>query len=512
MPSARPGSGAARRSALLAGRAVAAAIAALSLSFLLLALPRSAGAAGASTPRVGGRLEAYGVARFDNSSPSQAPQARLDLWAEQRLSKRLRWRFSTIGLWGGPPRGASAGVFNVDETFQNFSPSLELDDAYLNYIGDAIDLRVGKQKLFWGRLDGIQPNDLLNPRQYEDPLLTDEKDAKLAVPALAVTYLFPAAWRSRLPEESRLTVVWEPIDVPWRFPLTRERWFAPAARPAPSLQAGALPDTPCPCDVTVTQQVQNSPAPGRTIGKGNLGIRLSGRSGEADWAVVFFEGFDPTPNFSVPIRVVPSPTQSRPGVLEATAETRLRPAYRRFQSLGADGAMPIGAFTARAEAAWRFRRPYAIPVDQLTSRILADPSLVRRLAAGETVELPAFAERDAVEWGAGVDTIVEGFVPLLELYQVIVLHNDQRLLIRDVDTRLTLNLRRRWMADRLESQLLGAWGIESGYELLRAQLTYDILDGLQAVAGVLGVWGARNSLVGQYKRNSEAFARLRYTF
>jgi Protein of unknown function (DUF1302) len=474
-------------------------------------LARAAGD-GPGRVRLTGRIEGYGIVRFDQSSPRQLPLARLDLAAEQRVVPRWRWRLSVIGLAGGPPEDPSAGVFDLGHTFQNLSPSLEFDDAYVDYAGDEIGLRAGKQKFFWGRLDGIQPNDLLNPSQYEDPFLTDERDAKIAVPAISATWLFPRAWRERLPDESRFTLAWVPFAVPWRYPLDDERWFAPSARARDQLSVAALPNTPCPCDVTVEQQLANSPAPARQLDNGNLGVRFSGRFGSTDFALVYFDGYDPAPNFSVPIRLVGDPVPPPGEPFTTTAQTQLRPAYRRFRSIGADAATPLGPFTIRAEAAWRFRRPYPFAVEELTRQILDNPVLLGKLLSGETIDLASFAERDAVEWGIGADTVVDGFTPLLEIYQIILLHNDQNLLVRNVDTRVTARLSRRWMADRLEGELIGLWGIEAGYELLRAEASYDVADGLQVVAGVLGVWGDRNSIVGQYKRNGEAFAKIRYTF
>ncbi|MFM8410178.1 MAG: hypothetical protein ACKOCT_07855 [Alphaproteobacteria bacterium] len=483
---------------------------------ILAAGPASTGGpanarAAAGPLRLGGRLEGLGIVRWNGNTPSQDPLARLDLWAEQRVAQGWRWRLSTTGLAGGPPVDPRVGAFDFDRTFQNLAPSLQLDDAFVEWRGDAGALKVGNQKFFWGRLDATRPNDLLSPRQYEDPFLDDDREQKIAVPAIAATWLFPAAWRAWLPEESSATLVWEPIDVPWRFPLSRERWFAPAAQTTGSVSVGPVPGTPCPCDVTVEQALRNGSPPSRRFDDGNVGLRLACRTRGADWAVSFFDGYDPTPNFDVPVRLSPG----RPGTgaaLPVTAETWLVPAYRRFRSLGADGARAFGPFTVRAEAAFRFRRPWPFAVDQVTRRILADPSLVQALLRGETIDVPSWVERDAIEWGLGADTIFRGWMPLLELTQVAILNNDVPLLVRNVDTRITANLRRRWLSDRVESQLVFLWGFEGDYRLLRTQLAWDVTDGLQVVAGILGIWGDRTTLVGQYAGRGEFFGRIRYSF
>src|SRR5690606_4440096 len=147
------------------------------------------------------------------------------------------------------------------------------------------------------------------------------------------------------------------------------------------------------------------------------------------WSAVFYDGYDPAASFTVPISLTIDGASD--GVLHGTASTRLRPAYLRFQSLGVDASTVFGGLTTRFEAAWRFRRPYPRDVRRLSDDVLENPKAIEALLAGETVNVDAFARRDAVEWGIGADYLIDGWLPLIELYQIILLHNDTPLLIRD---------------------------------------------------------------------------------
>jgi hypothetical protein len=92
------------------------------------------------------------------------------------------------------------------------------------------------------------------------------------------------------------------------------------------------------------------------------------------------------------------------------------------------------------------------------------------------------------------------------------MNNDVPLLIRNVDTRLTATVRKSFLADRLATELVGLWGIESTYELVRLEATYAVTDQIGVGAGVLGIWGNPVSLIGEFNRNSQAYGRISYSF
>ena len=127
------------------------------------------------------------------------------------------------------------------------------------------------------------------------------------------------------------------------------------------------------------------------------------------------------------------------------------------------------------------------------------------------VPLPAATViHSAAEWGLGVDYLYEGYLLLLQVNQTDVLHNNVDLLIKDVETRLLANLRKSFLADRLQTQLIGMHAIESDYTLIRPTLLYRLTDNLNAQVGYLFIAGRARSLIGQYRRNDEGFVRLEY--
>ena len=123
------------------------------LIVLAVTLAALASSARAALPTIGGRVEGYGIVRFDQSSPRQRPLARIDLFAEQKVTSELRWKLATTGRWGGTIENASGGgLIDFGHSFQNIDPSLQLDEAWVEWVGRDFEIRAGNQRFTWGKL------------------------------------------------------------------------------------------------------------------------------------------------------------------------------------------------------------------------------------------------------------------------------------------------------------------------------------------------------------------------
>jgi hypothetical protein len=58
---------------------------------------------------------------------------------------------------------------------------VELNEAYLTVDTERIDFIFGKKMMRWGTGDGINPMDLINPRDYRDPIASARADARLPI-------------------------------------------------------------------------------------------------------------------------------------------------------------------------------------------------------------------------------------------------------------------------------------------------------------------------------------------
>jgi hypothetical protein len=88
-------------------------------------------------PDTGGRMEVGGYVDgravvATQSSPRQRPGALADVWLDTKITDSVRGHIDLRGAIGGPFEGANLGTFNFSDAFQNYSPSLEARDAYVD--------------------------------------------------------------------------------------------------------------------------------------------------------------------------------------------------------------------------------------------------------------------------------------------------------------------------------------------------------------------------------------------
>ena len=493
----------------------------------------TAAGAGAVQTTIGGRpvdldatLGVREVFEEDRASTHERTLEQLTVRAAASFTDWLRFDSTTIGTNGGPTlKSDRAGVYSLDDAFQDISPAVEFDEAYLAVFLPAVDLKIGKQKVAWGKLDRSQPNDLINPQSYLDPFLQEEEQRKIGVPALQATYYLPATLGA--PPESRVTAVWVPAYVPYRFPLATcqisgrqshcdlERWFPPVGVPPPTI---TIPGSILPGGQVVTVplsfRTDNTPTPAVRLDNSEIGLRYAANVHGADCALYYYHGFDVQPAF----RFTADAVGSR-DLTTLTGATTLSPAYRSIDAGGADFSYTFDRISVRGEGAFVDGRPF--PID--LSFLISDPTQLRNSFLEALAKLPptgsgtapvklpdSFAVRNAVDWGLGADYLYEGYLLLLQVQQTDVLHNDRRLLIKDVDTRLLLNLRKSFLQDTVQTQLVGEHAIESDYTLVRPLLRYRVTDHIAATAGYLFIAGRFASVIGQYKHNDEGWLNLEY--
>jgi hypothetical protein len=465
-----------------------------------------------------GVLESRYVQRVHASSPRENPS--VDLWFHlgADLGSRTRLEAEAHGLAGGAPRDPDGpGLFRLRDVRQDRSPSLELEEAWIETAVPRGELRAGLQKFAWGKLDGIQPNDLLDPEAYGDPILEEEHRRKIGVPALSLSLVSPRGPAGLFPEGVELTGVWVPVPAAWRFPDQDERWYPPLARPpARSRVDGFVVDN--------RATFRNRKTPARGLRDGAGAARLAGSAGGVDFAAYYFDGLDPSPALDAKARGFVRFDPTRPGCIplqpscfDVRSEIDVFPVFQRIRAAGADLAYNAFGVTFRAEAAWVKNRLFAKAIREVIASQRIGPVDPVRLLSGEEQEVrvdlaPVNVRREAIEWGAGADTVWWETFFLLQVNQTAILDNRVDLLLSDTETRFAATVRRSFLDDRLHAEIQGLYGLQGVYGVAHPRLTYDLADSMDLRVGYVWIAGHFESIVGQYRDNDQAYVRFRYSF
>ena len=89
--------------------------------------------------------------------------------------------------------------------------SFDLEEYYAEFNFSSFDLKVGKQIFSWGKADGFNPTDNLNPRDYVDLFVEEEK---IGVPAINLLYYW---------NDFTFDLIFIPTYTPTRLPLLNSR-------------------------------------------------------------------------------------------------------------------------------------------------------------------------------------------------------------------------------------------------------------------------------------------------
>ncbi|MGB2717290.1 MAG: DUF1302 family protein [Vicinamibacterales bacterium] len=263
-------------------------------------------------------------------SRDDSAEVRARVFAEEKLQPASRLTITASGFAEGlvgrrlpdpsslstdPSRGASAGIVRVQE-------------ASVHLTGSAADLLAGFSRVVWGRLDELQPTDVINPLDVSRFFFEGRTEARLPV----------AMVRGRLFFGDRATIegVYVPVFRKGRFDQVEE------AR-SPFNIASELED---PIGVCLAIGCPTLPAalidekPAVAVRSAQGGVRVGGTVRRVDWSVSAFRGFEP---FGLVALAPSSPFSGGPVTLRRT--------FPRFTMIGGDFETVRGEWGLRAEVA-----------------------------------------------------------------------------------------------------------------------------------------------------------------
>lgn len=361
------------------------------------------------------------------------------------LSARIRYDSEDFLIPGKPDVGnysqASRPIVLGNNTIA------ELRDAYLRWRGDNLSLRVGKQQLVWGSLDGIKVLDVLNPQSFELFILEDFDQSR--IPLWSAQAEFTAFnWRV----ETALIA-----DETSHFIPAPDAWMA---FKAPRFRFGAQPSDELP-------PIRQMPARGQ---RGTFGIRLSRTLGDTDVEIVAIDGRDHEPLGQV---------VATGGVPTLELFTTRRETY------GFSLQRSIAQSVIRIEAAWMPKRSFNVAEDPGLGVIEQDNW---RAALGFDLNAP---------FGT--------FINLQYLHDEV--QEPMDALIRDTRERvMTATLRRGFAYETVQAEFQVFHGVDYDDTMRRASLDYQYSDRVRLSLALVQFRGDPRGPFGQFTDRDQVAA------
>jgi hypothetical protein len=193
-----------------------------------------------------------------------------------------------------------------------------------------VDLYAGYGRAVWGRLDELQPTDVINPLDVSRFFFDGRSEARLAVTVVRGRVYFT--------DDVSLEAVYVPVFRRGRFDQLEEPTSPFNIVPLVTDEAACLA-IGCPAPPLPTERLE----PSTRWSSAQGGARFDATVGRFDWSVSAYRGFEPFGLYR--LRIDPSLTPS--GAPRAVAEET----FPRFTMIGADFETVAGDWGIRGEAA-----------------------------------------------------------------------------------------------------------------------------------------------------------------
>jgi hypothetical protein len=381
---------------------------------------------------------------FQKNEISFTHTGELDISEYYRINSIIRFRSDFADqLEYGEPQQYTRDKYSKRVLFGSDS-ELELRELYFDSIIDDHFLRIGKQQVVWGQADGFKVLDVVNPQTFREFILEDYDKSRIPLWMMA----FEAPISNGL-----IQLLWIPDNTYHEYVESESTYAFTSHRYIPLPQNGKN-----------TRYAELNP-PGRFFSDSELGLRYS----------AFLDGWDLTINYLY--HYYDQPVYVR----ESGAESDIyKPEYIRTHTLGGTATNAWGNLTFRSEIAY-FKD--------------------RKFNTNDVLDLDAVKEYDefryviGLDWHGFADTLVSG-----QLYQSILTDHSDHLSRKQVDTNISLLIKKDYFQQTLRTKLFWIHGYHDHDGLFQVSIDYDLLSDVILRLGMDFFYGRKSGVFGQFDR------------
>ena len=399
------------------------------------------------------------VGVFGDYFPNRADttELRARLFVEQKVEPSPPVRMTLSGF-------AEGLVARRPEVSPETDGILRVQDANLELRAKRVDLLAGYARVAWGKLDEIQPTDVVNPLDVSRFFFEGRSEARLPVLLM----------RGRVHVSDNVAI--EGIYVP-DFRRGRFDQLAEPSSPFNIVAGVECPPTGCPAlPATIVDR-----QPPFTARNGQGGGRMSATTGRVDWSVSAYRGFEPFGLYRLETIAGPVPGVPPPALVLD---------YPRFTMIGADFEAVRGAWGMRGELA-------AFVDDSFQS-----PDL--QILSGNSVDGGVGFDRRAGDYTVSGTVLfhVESYDPGIGRAET-----DGR-----SDVSLVLSVDRTFARERYRLRAFGVFNATESSGFTRVIGMANLRDNFALEASIGWFAGEGRDLVGRFGDSDFAYLRARYYF
>lgn len=324
-------------------------------------------------------------------------------------------------------------------------------EAYANFYLGAVDIRVGKQNISWGRADALNPTDNLTPQDFTLLSAKDQEERRTGSAAIKATYTRGA---------HALSLIWIPIFNPTTIPIAQ----VPGIR--------------------ISEEKRSS---GDWTYQG-FAAKWEHTGGSLDWSASYYYGLDVFP------------------IGRPMSPTNVALIHTRIQAFGADFATTIGRYGLKGEGAFvQTQNPSGTDPFIKKPYLYYVLGLDRDLTEDLSVTVQAY-QRIIINWRNPFQIQDPQVQTISVLNAVFNYQLDQ------YAEGLSGRIKSTWFHKTLEGELVGQWNANRGDFFLRPSLTYAFTDVWKGFVGYDIFNGRAHSFFGRLEPATAFFTELRATF
>lgn len=367
-----------------------------------------------------------------------------------------------------------AFIENLDK--EKDSPVAAIRELYVDLGFDAFDLRVGKQYIVWGVLEGVRIVDEINPMDFRELMLPDLIDYRIPL------------WSAKLDYYTGIGN-WQLLWIP-------ELQFHKPAPPGSEWE--------------LLQEVPGTREPeGWMLENSELGLKFDTYLLDTELSFSYFYTWDDFPVIFRTVRIGAS----------ADDDPIFFPTYTRISMYGITAVKPVGDYILKGEFAY-----------------VEDKFFGRTNVADENndgfVDTNGQAQKDHIRWGVGLDFLAFGWDVALGAMQWVILDHESTLIQERADTSYNVFVRREFPQYRMTVQGLWIYLQQMNESYIKPKVSFQLSDQFQMAVGLDLFDGAKSDFglstitaqgqfnaevqraqfLGNFHNNDRVFFEFKYSF